>query len=213
MTQPLRLVQTSAPAIEPLSASDAKIFLRVDHSTDDSLIAALVASARQCCENYTGRALIQQGWSLYLDAWPGSRCNLWWDGLREGVVHSGPQPFVSVPRAPLISVTEIVVYDDEDQGQIWANANYFVDTASTPGRIVLRSGAVPPAPTRSANGIEIKFTAGYGLAASSVPQSLIEGIRRMVAYMYEHRGDTVETALRASGAENLWQPWRLMGVA
>ena len=41
-----------------------------------------------------------------------------------------------------------------------------------------RDAATFPVPTRAANGIEIRFTAGYGAIASDVPEILREGIKR-----------------------------------
>ena len=36
----------TGPAVEPLSLDEAKTFLRVEHSDDDQVIGALIASAR-----------------------------------------------------------------------------------------------------------------------------------------------------------------------
>ena len=66
-----------------------------------------------------------------------------------------------------------------------------------------------PLPGRAASGIEIRFTAGYGAAPGDVPEALRQGLRLLVAHLYEHRGDDMETAASASGAVRLWQPYRL----
>ena len=52
------LVVSSAPSSEPLTLSDTKSYLRVDHSSDDSLITSLIIASRQLVEEHTGRALI-----------------------------------------------------------------------------------------------------------------------------------------------------------
>lgn len=213
MNEVLRLVQTTPPATEPLTKQEAKNFLRIDNDDDDTLIESLITAARMQCERYTGRALITQGWSLYLDHWPGQGATGWWDGIRDGADIGRPANCLVIPKAPLISVTQILIYDEDDQSQAWAASNYYVDTASAPGRVVLRNGGSTPAPSRAANGIEVQFTAGYGAAASSVPRSLIEGINRLAAHMYENRGDLPDTAMKNSGAENLWQPWRMVRLA
>ncbi len=59
-----------APAIEPLSLGEAKLFLRVEHGDDDAVIAALVAAARAHIEALTRRCLITQTWRHVRDAWP-----------------------------------------------------------------------------------------------------------------------------------------------
>lgn len=46
------------PAGEPVSLAEAKLYLRVEHDAEDSLIAALMQAAREAVERLTGRAFI-----------------------------------------------------------------------------------------------------------------------------------------------------------
>jgi uncharacterized phiE125 gp8 family phage protein len=48
-------VLLTPPVAEPLSLEDAKLFLRVEHDTDDELIASLIAAARGEIELATRR--------------------------------------------------------------------------------------------------------------------------------------------------------------
>ena len=67
-------------------------------------------------------------------------------------------------------------------------SDYFVDTKSEPGRISLAYGEVWPSTTlRPANGVCIVFTAGYGSAASSVPQNIKAAILLLLGHLYENR--------------------------
>ncbi len=53
MTTPLRkLVQASAPASEPVTLAEAKLYLRVDAATEDTLIGELITAARVAAEQY-----------------------------------------------------------------------------------------------------------------------------------------------------------------
>ena len=52
---------------KPIAQSVAKTFLKIDISDDDTLVTELIKTARQFCEEYTGRALINQTWKLSLD--------------------------------------------------------------------------------------------------------------------------------------------------
>lgn len=213
MTGAPRLVMTAPPAIEPVGVDVLKDHLKIDHDEEDALLSGIVTAARTFCEDHTGRALVNRGYSLYLDGWPGKSALPWWDGVRDGADMPVLASQVNLPRPPLVSVEDIVLHADDDSSDIWDTARYFVDTAATPGRVVLRNGASPPQASRAANGIEIRFTAGFGAAASDVPETLREGIRRLAAHLYANRGDTPDAAAEHCGAKLLWQPWRVMGLA
>jgi len=161
----------TVPAAEPISTAEAKSHLRVEHADDNTLIDSLVVAARQKVEHDTWRALVTQTWDYFLDAFP----------------VSADSPIV-VPRAPLASVTT-VKYTDADGSTVTTlnAANYYVDTASEPGRIQLQDGEVWPADElRPANGVEVRFVAGYG-AAGDVPQALKQLIYLLVGHWYENR--------------------------
>ena len=60
----------TGPAIEPWSVAEAKSFLRAENDDDDTVIASLIAAARNQVEALTRSALIAQTWRLVLDQWP-----------------------------------------------------------------------------------------------------------------------------------------------
>jgi len=207
-----RLTETQAPAAEPLDFSEVKAFLRVDHNSDDVLIAGLISAARHFCENLTGRSLINRNYSLYLDCWPSAPAPEWWDGVREGADIARNNGSIHLPKSPLVSVTRVNVYDAAGAATEFASANYFVDTVGNPGRLVLKDGVMPPTPGRPANGIEIQFIAGYGPTSASIPAPLKHGMKQVIAHLYQYRGDTPEQALVASGATVLFRPYKAMSV-
>lgn len=159
----------TAPAAEPISASEAKLHCRVDIATDDTLIANLITAAREKVEEWTWEALISQTWYLYLDAWPaGTKLKL--------------------PFPPLQSVTAITYTDEDGTGYTMSSDDYMVDAYSEPGRIVLKSGSSWPAETlQEAVGIRVEFVAGYGAAGSNVPQRYRQAILLLVSHWYENR--------------------------
>lgn len=208
-----RLVETSAPGDLPVSLNEAKIHLRVDQDHDDALITGMIESARILCEQTTGLALISRNYDLYLDVWPGTSLSGWWDGVREGADSLDPVRQLNLPRPPLVSVTDIVTLDEQENETVFPAESYYVDTYGIPGRIVLKKDASPPLPIRHASGIRVAFTAGYGSAPENVPAALRHGILRIVAHLYQNRGDVPEQALRLSGADQVFQPFRLMRIS
>jgi uncharacterized phiE125 gp8 family phage protein len=61
---------------------------------------------------------------------------------------------------------------------------------------VLSRTAAPPAPGRSASGIEIAFSAGYGDAGTDVPAPIRQALVLLVAHWFENR-----EPLRADAAQ------------
>lgn len=180
---------TVPPTAEPVILADAKAQLVVDGSEDDAYITGLITTAREACEDITGRAIPSQQILVTLDAWPSGR-ELWWDGTRETSI-SALSPVraatIEIPRVPLISVQGITTYTDADVAAVWDSSQYFVDASdpNQPGRIAQRTGAPWPVALRVRNAIEIACTVGYAV----VPSGLKRAIMMMVADLYANRGD------------------------
>ena len=157
----------NGPAVEPLTLAEAKAFLRVEHDDDDNIISALIAGARIHVEAQTRRALITQSWRLVRDAWPA-------DGR------------IAVTPVPLASVTAARVYKDDGTTQDVDPQAFVVDAAAAPALLAFAPWALPQ-PARTVGGIEIDIEAGFGDAASDVPEPLRQAIRLLVAHWYENR--------------------------
>lgn len=209
------LTRVLLPSSEPLTLAEAKAHLRVSTTDDDALITSLIVAVRGMCEEFTQRALITQGWRLWLDTFPGDTMP-WWDGMREGVSSRlTVSRFVTIPRAPLQSISAVTIYADDDSSTIFAPSLYFVDSAAEPGRLALRNNTSWPVPQRASNGISIDFTAGYG-AASAVPQPLKQGMLVHIGQLYEHRGeglrfrgDQISVQSLPELVQAMYQPFRI----
>jgi hypothetical protein len=206
----MALVLVTPPAVEPVSLAEAKLHLRVDGASDDTLIANAIAAARQAAEDFCGLAFIAQTWRLYLDAFPSTPLG-WWDGVADGAI-ADKQSVIAIPRPPLGSVVSVKTYDDADAATVLPASAYFVDTANRPGRLVLRAGqSWPTTRLRPANGIEVEFTAGYGADGSFVPLPLRQAVLAHVAWLYQHRGDEAAEGIPAA-ALALYRPYRVAQI-
>lgn len=212
--QSYKLDLVSAPAVEPISLAEAKEYIRVDGSDEDSIISNLIAAARQNTELYTRCAFVSQTWRMFIDIFPASMSNTWWDGVRDGAAcEFNSDGSIEVPLAPLQSVIHIKTYDDSDLFNILDGSNYKVSTYSgvtaSNGEINLKKGKSWPSVTRSKNGVEIQFIAGYGDNASDVPVQIKQAILEEVAFMYENRGGCGNGSLNSSIARSILQQFRI----
>lgn len=173
---PIGLRLITAPAAEPVLLDAAmRARLRLDGSADDADVEAMLAAARELVEAETGRALIHQTWSLFLDWFP-------WE--------------IRVPRPPLSSVTWIKYYDVDGVQQTVYAADYWVATGGEPGRILPSIGADwPTTQAGRPEAVEVRFVAGYGAAGTACPKAALEAIKLIVADRYTHRGDDSQTAI------------------
>ena len=162
----------TAATVEPLTLDEAKTHLRVDITDDDALIIAYIKAAREHVETTElSGALITQTWELVLDAFPGN--------------------VFPLPLPPLQSVTSITYTDEDDVDVVYSAANYRVDAASFPGRVVLKSGSSWPSVTlKEVGGVVIRFVAGYGLAVS-VPEPIKQATKLIIGDLYENRENTL----------------------
>lgn len=178
------LVNLTPPAAEPISLSEAKLHLRVEHTADDTLITALIVAARQQAELITRRQLISATWRYSLDAWPAN-----------GIIEP--------PRPTLISVQSIKYLDADGVLQTVDSADYTVDTASEPGRIIPVWGEVWPSARLDVNAVRIEYTAGYANAAA-VPQSIKAWILLAVGTWYAQREVVITGTIVAELPRSFW---------
>jgi uncharacterized phiE125 gp8 family phage protein len=175
----MNLKIVTPPAVEPVSLADIVAHLRIDSSGEDALLLSMIEAARDYCESYQNRAYITQTWEMALESFPSTN-------------------EITLPRPPLQSLgASIKYYDTADVEATMAAADYMVDTYAEPGRIVLKYGkSWPTTSLRPANGVIIRYVAGYGATAAFVPERVIQAIRLLVGHMFENRESTDIKELR-----------------
>ncbi|MGE3246411.1 MAG: hypothetical protein AB7F96_02770 [Beijerinckiaceae bacterium] len=181
------------PAIEPVSLTEARNWLRITATIEDELIQALVTSARLVIEAQTQLLLIEQSWRLLLDAWP-----------KESVL--------ALPLRPVLSIDAIRIHDAI--GGISLVPPESVTLYGDPMAPRVSFAVRPPAPGRYPSGIEVDLRAGFGAAASTVPEPLKLSILILTARWFENRGDAADdsTHLPAEVSKLIapWRKWRLV---
>lgn len=192
---PLTLV--TPPAVEPLSLAEAKDHSRVDTTTEDALIDALIQAARGHAEDALGRALIEQTWDWTLDCF-------------DAVV------LAAVPLPPLRSVTSIKYLDAAGAQQTLDPALYRVSNIGADRR----AGAIEPAPGQSWPGlypvslpVTIRFSAGYGGAGNMVPAPIRAAMLLVLGDLYRNREAQIIGPIVADNraVQALLAPYRVWG--
>ncbi len=186
----------TAATVYAVTREDVKHRLRVDSTDDDALFDTLISSATSFVENYTSRSLITSTWKLTLDAFPGKSDDY----------------TIEINRVPLISVSSLTYIDADGAQQTLSTSVYDVDTTSEPARIGRAYGQVWPSIQPGMNRVEVNFTAGYGAAATDVPNIAKEALHLVIEHMWDnesqlptfdgHKG----TALKQMLDQLVWNP-------
>ncbi len=193
----LTLVTAPSSGDPVVTSTEAKLYARQDETADDTLFTGLIAAATKLAEKWTRRFFVTQTWKYFIDCFPGN--SIYPAFLRVPMAIPAPDytnDQILIPRPPLLSITHIKYYDTSGTQQTLSSANYQVDVASEPGRIIPSYGNTWPA-TRYPylNAVEIQFVAGYG-AASAVPDDIKTAIKLLINHWYDIRLP-VEMAVQA----------------
>lgn len=152
------LTRVTAPASEPITLAEAKLYLRVDSNSEDSLITDLIVAARMSAEAWLKSSLITQSWKLVYN-----------DYLDDAV---------ALPMSPIVNIASVVVVNRDATTQTISASNYYLNAAKN---MLLFDNYV------SGFSIEITYNTGYG-TASQIPYPIKYGILAHIAAMYDERG-------------------------
>lgn len=175
----VKIIVTTAPASEPVTAAELRTQLRIDATDEDTYLATLITAARELVESMSARRGITRTEKLLLDFFP-------------------PGDTIVIPAAPVSAVGSIVTKDEDDVSTAFASSNYVVDTSGPVAKIVLKSGCswpTLPSNAKPVNAIEIPFTSGYADAAS-VPGKMKLAIKLLAGHFYENREDSTPLTIK-----------------
>jgi uncharacterized phiE125 gp8 family phage protein len=168
------------PDVEPITVTEAKAHIRVTHTDDDTYIGTLISVARQYIEERTGRALINQ---TLQETW-----------------HDRFPTYFELARSPLTFISVIMYIDEDGVTQTLAIDQYKIAAYSDPMVIVPEYDITWPSTRRTTDAVTVRYIAGYGSTAASVPFPIRQAILMLVADMYVNR-ETIITGTIVSQRE------------
>lgn len=158
----------TGPAVEPITLNEAKAYLRVDTTVEDSLITALIVAARRQVEARTLRPLCSQTWKYFLDS-------------------SEIQNLIYLNKAPVTNIDSITYIDPNGDSQTIDSSNYSKDLNANPAKIEIKN---MPSIIQGLAVMSIQFDCGYG-GASDVPQDIKQAMLFIIGHLYENRQDVL----------------------
>jgi uncharacterized phiE125 gp8 family phage protein len=150
----MRLVLISGPAVEPLTAAEAKERLNIGSEVSDAVMDAYITAARQRidgADGYLGRALITQTWQGRDDTFPTDD---------NGRIYIPLPPLQTVTVSYLDSAgSPVTLVDGVDYRIVQAQRPYILPLSSWPS-------------VTGIDGVTIEFVVGYGDAGTDVPEPI-----------------------------------------
>ena len=158
-------------------------FLRVSDTSEAGIINGLITTAREWVENGWSRALITQGFILYMDRFPWARLdgNSW--PIQNGYYWQG----IQLRRPPIQSVTSITYLDLQLARQTLSPTLYELKSNSSPGIVLPTYPNIWPNYFPRPESIQISFIAGYGTTGASVPARVKLAMKQLIAHWYSSR--------------------------
>ena len=193
----------TAATTEPISLAEARNHLRIEAygspeaHPDDDKIELLIKSAREWCEEYTGRAFASQTIEMALDDFPENE--------------------IELPITPVTSITSVKYINVSGVETTISNSTYALDDYSQPNWLILTAGSLWPITNGGANNVKIRMVVGN--TSANIPSAIKSAMLLIVGNLYENRQEDIAATSRVTfnslpmGVYNLLQPYRLeLGV-
>lgn len=167
------LKQITPPALEPVSLSDFKLQAHITFTEQDALYTSYLKAGRMVAEDYQRKSFITQIWELSLD-----------------IVPHNP---IKLLRGPVQSLVSVKVYDGDNTESTVDNSNFFLDNSGDVARLSLTDdGGWPILDYRYTSCVVIRYTTGYGLTASEVPEYIKQAILLYASHMDDNRAGDLQ---------------------
>lgn len=160
----------TAPAEDPVSLAEARLWCRVDdgYTADDADLTMLIQSARVRAEHETGRSFLSTTWEQVFDAFPAVELEL------------AAQPVQSIVSVQYINSAGVLTTLD--------SAAYVLDDVTSPAFVLPAVGYSWPATLDTINAVRVQFVQGWASASNPLCAPLRQWVRMQVESGYKLRG-------------------------
>ena len=164
--------------------------IRVTGTAQDTELTRFLNVAAAKFEDETDRRLINTSTVEYMDLWPWDYGNVW-----------------QLHLAPVSAVTSIKYYDPDGVQQTYSSSYYQTDLVNEPVRIVLDPDATATSPNldERPNAVEVAYTAGYGAAATNIPDGIINALFVYAAWLHTQGRELTPGQVAPEAIERCWQ--------
>lgn len=163
----MKLRQTSTSFVEPISLSELRKHLRIEHNEEDSYLTLLIGAARALAENVIDGIIADRDYQITLDSFPAS---------------------ITLPLRPVDPDSVSISYIDVNgASQTITSFNSESDLFKT--KIFPSYGEYWPATEPGNDKVTVSFTAGLAGFEGSMPSDVKHAIFMIAGSLYDQRED------------------------
>jgi uncharacterized phiE125 gp8 family phage protein len=159
------------PASAVITTAELKAHMRVDSSSEDSLIDAYLLASMAYCQHYTGMAIGEQTVEIALDEFP-----------------EGP---IKLELTPATSIETVRYVDTNGDWQTVSSSLYTTDIYGQDHWLLRAAGSYWPDTYDSANSVKVRYIAG----SSTLDPAVKAALMLLTGNYYENREEATEKRL------------------
>mgnify|MGYP003624615213 CR=1 FL=1 len=164
------LNRTVEAAAYPVTVDEVKSDLRIQHTSDDTRIAGLIAAATDFMDvpsGAIGKALINQTWALSVESYEADNS-------------------IIIPITPVSSIISIQYFDVDNVSRTLTVSDFHLYGNQDRAWIKAKNGIVVPSVFDRLDAITVTFVAGFGASSTNIPNSIRQAISILIAHWYEN---------------------------
>jgi len=174
------------PTLPGAALAELKQWLAITTTRDDAGLSALLLTALDMCEAFTGQMPIESGCEEVLNV---------------------TSSWQTLATRPVQAITEVQGIPSDGPRFILPADNYAIALdADGTGSVMVMNPA-------SAGRIAVRFTAGLASDWTGLPEPLRHGIIRLAAHQHRARDDDRAGPIPPASVVALWRPWRRMRLS
>lgn len=201
------------PAIEArlfITVAEARLYLRLAPDPDpaDAEVTDYIRQAQAIVERLTGLTFFTTKFRTFRDCFPYDLRTF------RGYSSAESETEIKLRKAPLIGIDEVSflrsgefdVFDSAKYKTVQAGMNYY-------GAMVLKQDySWPIYIDQEREAVKIDFSVGFGADAAALPYDLVAGTKRVLADLYENKGDCDPSYMLSASARQFLNRFIIMSI-
>ena len=167
----MRIELTTVPAASATTLADVKLYSFINTNSYDAKLESLIDPATLYLERYTGRKLINQTWTIWLDR------NEYADRLRAYA------NTITLSSLNVSAINSVTLYAPDNSTSVVTASDYRLSGGilSASNRLAFNDNvSISASNIRQTDSVAIEVSTGYGVASTDVPKPIHQALSVLI---------------------------------